>query len=221
MPETAPGRVFRRPAYTRAERLADAILHVAGLGAAAVAAPALVVVALGAGAPVLAAAVVYGLSLLAMFGASAGYHLVRAPRFAGILRRLDHAAIYAKIAGTYTPFTVLLGGDRTLAILAGMWSAAGAGIVLKLAAPDRFERATLVLYLAMGWAILVVGWPILVALDPIAFGLVIAGGLLYSVGVVFHLWNRLPFQNAIWHGFVLVASFVFYAAVVIEVAGAA
>jgi hemolysin III len=152
-----------------------------------------------------------------MFAASAGYHLVRRTDLAEILRRLDHAAIYAKIAGTYTPFTVLLGGDRALPILAGMWSAAGAGMLLKLIAPRRFEIATLALYLAMGWAVVVIGWPIIEALAPHARVLLVTGGLLYTVGVGFHLWDSLPFQNAIWHGFVLVASFVLYAAVLTEI----
>jgi hemolysin III len=219
MPDPDPPTIVTRPAYTPAERLADAVLHVAGLAAALVAAPALVAVAaaMSADGPTLAAASVYGATLVAMFAASAGYHLVRRTDLAEILRRLDHAAIYAKIAGTYTPFTVLLGGDRALPILAGMWSAAGAGMLLKLIAPRRFEVATLALYLAMGWAVVVVGWPIIEALAPHARVLLVTGGLLYTVGVGFHLWDSLPFQNAIWHGFVLVASFVLYAAVLIEI----
>ena len=223
MSSTTRQTVTTRRPYTRAERIADAVLHVTGLGAAAVAAPLLVAVAavLGTDGATLAAAAVYAATLIAMFAASAGYHLIRSPRLSDWLRRLDHAAIYAKIAGTYTPFTVLLGGERTLAILAGMWSAAGLGILLKLIAPRRFELAALALYLAMGWAVAVIGWPILAALTPAALLLLVAGGVLYTVGVGFHLWDSLPFQNAIWHGFVLVASFAFYAAVLIELVGTA
>lgn len=211
-----------RPAYTPAERRADAVLHATGLGAAAVAAPVLIALAAlwhggadGGGATI-AAVAVYAACLIAMFAASACYHLIDRPRMLDWLRRLDHAAIYAKIAGTYTPFTVLLGGERAPLILAGMWSAAGAGILLKLLAPGRLEWLTLGLYLAMGWAIVAVGGPILAALGTPALVLLFVGGGLYTVGVVFHLWDSLPFQNVIWHGAVLAASFVFYAAVVLE-----
>ena len=216
-------RVIRRePTYTRAERLVDAAMHVTGVTAALVAAPVLIGLAAsihGTGA-VLWAAAVYAVTLVAMFAASACYHLLPLSRLRSFWRRLDHAAIYAKIAGTYTPFAVLLGGERAGLILAGMWSAAGAGIVLKMVDPHRLEWLMLGLYLAMGWAVLVIGWPILAALETPALVLLITGGGLYTVGVVFHLWESLPFQNAIWHGFVLVASFVFYAAVVIEIGAA-
>lgn len=210
--------VVVRPAYTAGELLADKVLHVTGVSAALIAAPILVGLAVlwHTGGATIAAVAVYAACLVAMFAASASYHLIKIPRFDSWLRRLDHAAIYAKIAGTYTPFTVMLGGERAALILAGMWSAAGAGIALKLLIPDRLEWLTLGLYLAMGWAIVAVGWPILAGLGTPAFVLFFVGGALYTVGVVFHLWESLPFQNAIWHAAVLAASFVFYAAVVLE-----
>ncbi len=222
MPTPRIGTERALPGYTRGERAADAVMHVAGVSASLVAAPVLVALAaLWREDPAVPlAAAVYGLSLVAMFAASAAYHLVRArPPLRELLRRIDHAAIYAKIAGTYTPFTVLLGGDRTALILAGMWSAAGAGMLMKLLAPHRLEWLMLGLYLAMGWAVVVVGWPILGAMSTAALTLMVLGGVLYTLGVVFHLWESLPYQNAIWHGFVLVASFVFYAAVAIETLG--
>lgn len=209
------------PVYSRAERLIDTALHVTGLGAAVIAAPILIGLAAvwhWSDPAVIAAAAIYGASLVAMFAASAGYHLwLGAPRFREWLRRIDHAAIYAKIAGTYTPFTVLLGGERALPILAGMWSAAGLGILLRLFGTDRLEWLMLLLYLAMGWAVVVVGGPILGEMSTAAVVLMLVGGGLYTVGVAFHLWHSLPYQNAIWHGFVLAASFVFYAAVTVEI----
>ena len=209
------------PCYTRAERIADAVLHVTGVTAALIAAPILIGLAVAwhsGDAAVQAATVVYAVCLVAMFASSAGYHLLRAaPPWRSLLRRLDHAAIYAKIAGTYTPFTVLLGGERAALILAGMWSAAGLGILLRLLSGDRLEWLMLLLYLAMGWAVVVVGGPIVSAMSTAALVLLLVGGGLYTVGVGFHLWHSLPFQNAIWHGFVLAASFVFYAAVIVEV----
>lgn len=204
--------------YTRGERLADTVLHILGLSAAAVAMPVVIVLAAlwHGDAPTVAATAVYGLSLLAMFAASAGYHLLPWPDWKHLLRRLDHAAIYVKIAGTYTPFAVLIGGPEAGWLLAGIWSAAGLGLGLKLFLPGRAEWLSLLLYLAMGWAVALVGWPILDKLTLAAFVLILVGGGLYTVGVVFHLWQSLPFQNAIWHAFVLVASFVFYTAILVE-----
>ncbi len=214
--------IRREPTYTRAERLADAVLHITGVSAALIAAPALIVLAASLHGPSAAlwASSIYAVTLVAMFAASACYHLMPLSRLRPVWRRLDHAAIYAKIAGTYTPFTVLLGGERAALILAGMWSAAGLGILLRMVGSPRLEWLMLGLYLAMGWAVIVIGWPILGALQTAALVLLVTGGGLYTLGVVFHLWDSLPFQNAIWHGFVLVASFVFYAAVVIEIGAA-
>lgn len=212
-----------RPAYktySRSERIADAALHVAGTGTAMIAAPLLVVLGViwQVDGPTLAASAVYGATLIAMFVASAGYHMVTRETVRELLRRFDRAAIYAKIAGTYTPFAVMLGGERALALLVGMWAAAAFGIALEIVAPQRFEWMTLGLYIAMGWAVLFVGGPILSGIGNATLVLLIAGGVLYTVGVGFHLWDSLPYQNAIWHAFVLVASMVLYAAVIREVA---
>jgi len=207
------------PVYSRAERLVDGILHIAGLIAALVAVP--VMIALAAvwygDASTVAAASVYGASLIAMLACSAAYHLVRRPRAKELLRRFDHAAIYVKIAGTYTPFAVLAAGANAASILAGIWSAAAAGLALKLAAPRRLEGLAIVLYLAMGWAVVAIGGPLIDRISTAALVLIFTGGGLYTLGVVFHLWRRLPFHNAIWHALVLAASFVLYAAVLVEV----
>lgn len=206
------------PVYSRGERIADAILHFTGVAAALVAVPVLIALAASwhGGAPTIAAVSVYGAGLIAMLALSAAYHLVRRPGVKEWLRRFDHAAIYVKIAGTYTPFAVLLAGAQAASILAGIWSAALAGLALKLAAPRRFEGLAVALYLAMGWAILVIGGPILERISAAGLTLLLTGGGLYTLGVVFHLCRRLRFHNAIWHALVLAASFVFYAAVLIE-----
>ena len=207
------------PRYSRAERMADALVHALGVGGALMAVPILVTLATvwHAELPAVTAAVVYGLSLIAMFCFSAAYHLVPHPTAKEILRRFDRAAIFMTIAATYTPFAVMLAGAETLRILAIIWGAALVGVALEIAAPRRFEAATLALYLAMGWAVLAIGGPILEGLTPVGFRLMVTGGVLYTVGVGFYLWDRLPYQNAIWHLLVLMASFVFYAAVLVEV----
>lgn len=201
------------PRYTRAERVSDAVVHVTGLAVVAVAVPVLVVLAVafrGDAAAILGISV-YGAALAAMIGFSALYHMVQHPDWTPILRRLDHSAIYWKIAGTYTPFTLLSGHGATL--LAGLWAAAMAGTGLRVLAPNRFRAVNLALYPAMGWAGAVAGWSMFATLSPVVLGLVIGGGVLYTVGMAFYLWRSLPYHNTIWHVFVLVASVLFLAAV--------
>jgi len=207
-------------AYSRAEKVADAALHITGVASALLAVPVIVILAAvwHGDVPTVTAAAIYGASMIAMFLASACYHMVSAEEWRGLLRRLDHSAIYLKIAGTYTPFAVLLGGEDSGLILAGIWAAALLGMTLKVVAPERFEWLALGLYLAMGWAVVIIGQPILVGMSMASWILLLVGGGLYTLGIVFYLWDRLPFQNAIWHGHVLAASFVFYAAILIEVA---
>ncbi len=207
------------PHYSRAERIADAVLHIAGVIAALVAVPVMVTLAAVwyGDASTVGAAVIYGASLIAMLTFSACYHMARHGRSRQILRRLDHAAIYVMIAGTYTPFAVLLAGDAAPSILAGIWGAALVGVGFKMVSARRWAGFTLTLYLAMGWAVVVIGGPILNGVSNATFTLIAAGGGFYTIGVVFLYWTRLRFHNAIWHAFVLIASFLIYAAILVEV----
>jgi hemolysin III len=208
-----------RPHYSRAERLADTVLHIIGVIAALVAAPVLVTLAAVwyGDASTVGAALIYGASLIAMLTFSACYHMAQHGRAKQILRRLDHAAIYVKIAGTYTPLAVLLAGDAAPSILAGIWGAALVGVGFKMVSARRWAGITLTLYLAMGWAVVVVGGPILDEVSNATFRLIATGGVLYTVGVGFLYWERLRFHNAIWHAFVLIASFLIYAAILLEI----
>jgi hemolysin III len=207
------------PHYSRGEQLADAVLHIAGVIAALVAVPVMVTLAAVwyGDASTVGAAVIYGASLIAMLTFSACYHMARHGRSKQILRRLDHAAIYVKIAGSYTPFAVLLGGEAAPSILAGIWGAALVGVAFKMVSARRWAGVTLTLYLAMGWAIVVIGGPILNGVSNATFTLIAAGGVLYTIGVGFLYWERLRFHNAIWHTFVLIASFLIYAAILLEI----
>lgn len=206
--------------YSRAERLSDAAVHVTGILLALMAAPVLVTLAavwrgeIG----LVLAATVYALSLVGMLCCSALYHMAPLADWKDGLRRLDQSAIYVKIAGTYTPFAVLA-GPQSMPFLAGLWAAAAAGVSLKLIAPGRLFGPTVALYLAMGWAAVFVGGPILETMTPAGFQLVLVGGCLYTVGVIFLVWERLPFHTTIWHVFVLAASLLLYVAVVVEIAG--
>ena len=126
---------------------------------------------------------------------------------------------FFKIAGTYTPFAAIsIGGLAGSALLAGVWIAAAFGIALKLMFPRRFEALSLVLYLAMGWAAVVIGPEVAASVEGLTLILILVAGALYSLGVGFHLWRGLKYQNAIWHIFVLAATAVLYAAMAVEFA---
>lgn len=208
---------------TRAEQVADAAVHILGVVAALAAVPVLITLAAvwKNEAALVAAVSVYGASLLAMLALSAGYNIanIRAVRgrLLEALRRLDHAAIYVKIAGTYTPYAVITGGAAGRWMLIGVWTGALAGSLGKLIAPAIWERASVLLYLALGWSLVLFFEQVANVISPATSILIVVGGALYSIGVVFFLWEKLPFQNAIWHLFVLVASFVFYAAILVEI----
>lgn len=159
--------------------------------------------------------VVYAMTLVVVFAASAGYHIVAWPRLKSVLRRLDHAAIYLKIAGTYTPLALIkMGGLPGHALLAGVWAVTLFGATAKLFWPEHLVRTSYVLYLVAGWAGLFTIQHLVASLSLPVLILLAVGGILYTVGIVFHLWRSLPYHNAIWHGFVLVASGCHYAAVV-------
>ena len=198
------------------ELLVDRQVHRVGLAAAGLAATWLIAVAATSGrTSVVVSVLVYAGGLVAMLGCSTAYnHSADASPRREWLRRLDHAAIALMIAGTYTPFTVIkLTGTWSTAMTAGIWTIAGAGIAIKLLESRRLERASVVFYLALGWMGLIALHPLAKALDPETLVLLGVGGMLYTLGVIFHLWRSLPFQTAVWHGFVLLAAGCHYAAV--------
>jgi hemolysin III len=204
------------PVYTKGELIADGALHVIGVTASLVAAASLTLLAAGELPPHATASVlIYSVGLLAVFGCSAAYHLVTRPKLKALLRRFDHAAIYIKIAGTYTPFAAVnMGGLAGMALLGTVWAIAAVGVFTRLVLPGQFVRTAYVLYLAQGWACLAALKPLLGAVPETALTLLVVGGVLYTAGVAFHLWERLPYHNAIWHAFVLAASACHFAAVV-------
>jgi hemolysin III len=199
-----------------AEFAADRLVHVVGLVAAGVGVLVLAVLAATSGRPIdLIPVSAYALGLLAMLGFSAAYNIARRSRHRDLLRRFDHAAIFAMIAGTYTPFTTLaLSGSWAIGMTILVWTIAGLGIALKLILPQRrWEGLSVALYLVFGWIVLIAVGPLSRAVDTSVLVLLGAGGVVYSLGVIFHGWGRLPFQNAIWHGFVLAAAAIHYAAI--------
>jgi hemolysin III len=203
------------PQYSARERLADSCIHIVSVAASLIALLALLVVGVKAETTLLIVSLgIYGTALVATFSFSAGYHLIVRPKLKAIFRRLDHAAIFLMIAGTYTPFILIkMNNAWGLTLLAVVWGMAAIGIAIKLFAPRYLEGVSTALYLVQGWAVIVAWEPLISALPGDVALMLAAGGVLYTVGVVFHLWERLPFQNAIWHGFVLTAASVHYVAV--------
>lgn len=161
---------------------------------------------------------IYGGTLVFLYGASTLYHSARTPRMKRILRLVDHVAIFLLIAGTYTPFTMgLLRDGWSWTLLALVWGLAVAGLLFKLFSKHRFHWGATVLYLLMGWISVLFIQPMWMALPTGALLLIAAGGMAYTVGVIFYGWHSLPYSHAIWHVFVLVGSALHYFAVALYV----
>ena len=201
--------------YDRAELIADGVVHGVGVCAGLVAATVLVVLtAVYATAAEIVTVSIYVTGLLSMLTLSATYNLWPVTPTKWVLRRFDHSAIYMLIAATYTPLIMQMKHNIfALVLLTAVWCVAILGIVLKLRWPGRFDRLSVGLYLALGWSVVMIYDSVATALPPVAINFVIAGGILYSLGVIFHAWRRLRFQNAIWHGFVLLGAGCHYTAV--------
>jgi len=201
--------------YDRAELIADGIVHGIGVFCGLVAATVLIVLtAVYASRFEVAVVSVYVAGLLTMLVLSATYNLWPVSRAKWVLRRFDHSAIYVLIAATYTPFiTQMKDSIFAIVLLIGVWCVATVGIVIKLGFPGRFDRLAVGLYLAMGWSGFMLYDAVVAVLPTMALWFVVAGGALYSLGVIFHAWQRLRFQNVIWHCFVLLGAACHYTAV--------
>ena len=197
------------------EEIANSVTHGLGAGLAIGALALLVTLAAihGTAAHVVGCAA-FGGTLVVLYTASTLYHSITHAGAKRVLQVLDHSAIYLLIAGTYTPFMLVsLRGPRGWFLLAVVWSAAAAGIVLCSTVGRRAHAISVVLYILMGWIAVVVFRPLAASLGPWGMALVVGGGLFYTVGVAFYAWRRLPYHHAIWHLFVLAGSGLHVAAV--------
>ena len=207
------------PTYTRPERIADGTMHALGVIGAIAGTIVLIVWATDvATSGNIAALSVYGATLITTFVASAMYHMTPWEGIRPTLRRFDHAAIYLKIAGTYTPLVAMIGTGFAYAILAIVWGLAVIGMVLKLFFWRTPGRVGPLLYLIMGWLSVFLVWSLWAIVPGTAMMLIAIGGLTYTLGVVFYAAKAMKFSNAIWHGFVVVASACFFAAIAISLA---
>lgn len=202
--------------YSRGEMIADGVVHAVGIVLAIAAGSALLsLAAFHAGPGEYIATIFYVVSLLTVLSISFAYNLWPLTPAKWVLRRFDHAAIYLLIAATYTPFLAQL-DDAAMTgwMIAVVWGAAVAGMAIKIFLPGRLDRLAVVFYLAIGWSGIVVIEPLLDTLPPVTIGLILAGGIVYSAGVVFFVWRGLRFQNALWHGFVVTGAGLHCAAII-------
>ena len=200
------------PEYSFAEEVAHAVTHGIGAVLSAVGLVILVLAALDTGTPLaLTAAGVYGVTLFLCYITSALYHGVPHPRAKQFFLLLDHCAIYLLIAGTYTPFVLLMPLKVGWLLGIAIWTLAAIGIAFKIYAYrtgsfGRFERISVILYLGMGWSGLVWAWEVVQYLPPWGMIWLIAGGVTYTVGVLAYLADHIRYHHAVWHLFVLIAS---------------
>ena len=194
--------------YTRGEEIANWLTHGIGAVLSVVALTLLIVFASAAGdAWHVVSFTVFGLTLLVLYTVSTLYHLSRSERRRWLFRRLDHAAVFLLIAGTYTPFLLTnLRGPWGWTLFGVVWGLCVAGATFKFFFAGRFQIASTVAYLFAGWLIVVAIKPLAMAVPAPAIWLLIGGGLFYSGGVVFYLWKRLRYHHAFWHGFVMSGS---------------
>jgi hemolysin III len=217
-PNPCPGQI--RWDYGRNEIIADAVIHTIGIALGLAGAVAVTIVAAKVSGIEFMSILIYALCLVTMLALSAAYNMWPISPTKWLLRRFDHSAIYLLIAGTYTPFLAMLkSGVISLTFGIGLWVSAAIGIVLKLVMPGRLDRFAVGLCLLLGWSGMIAYDSFAATLSSAGLWLLAAGGLLYSVGAIFHLWQTLPYHNAVWHGFVLLAASCHYAAVLTRVAG--
>lgn len=204
--------------YTPREEIANSLTH--GLGAVLSVVALVVMVALAAAsgeAVRIASCTVFGLTLLAVYLISTLYHALTTPRFKTVFRVLDHGAIFLLIAGTYTPFALVpLRGVWGWSLFGAIWALAAFGLCLTAAGINRCKVLSMVLYLVMGWLIVLAARPMLEVFPPPTLALLLAGGLAYTGGLLFYAWQRLPYSHALWHLCVLAGSTAHFFAVLAE-----
>ena len=211
-----PPEIFK---FTIEEEIWNGITHGIGTGLAIAGLATLVVLASIYGNSLhLISFSIYGGSLVLLYLASMLYHSIQVPKVKQILRVFDHAAIYLLIAGTYTPFLLVnLRGRVGYTLLAIVWGIALVGIIFRSIFVGRFEVLTTIGYVAMGWLMVVAYEDFIAAVAPGGIALIVAGGIMYTTGIIFYAWKKIPYNHAIWHLFVIGGSVFHYFAIVYHV----
>jgi hemolysin III len=213
-PPTKPPRHYPTPAA----KCADLVVHIVGLTLALVGGIVLLALAVRAGSITQVVGVsIYAAGVLAMLAFSTAYNFAKA-KYRPVLRRLDHAGIFLMIAGSYTPFTIHnLTGGWAWGMTIAVWSLAAFGALGKLLLTRVDRKLWIAVYLALGWLVVVALKPMIDSVYWVALLLLVAGGVLYSTGVIFYVNKRLKFSRAIWHGHVVAAAAAHWAAVLVGV----
>ena len=198
-----------------AEEFVNSLTHGAGLMLSIAGFIVLMVLAaIRGGAWRIVSCAVYGSTLICLYTASTLYHGIRSRQMKRVLKICDHSAIYLLIAGTYTPFLIVnLRGGWGWSLFGIVWGLAMAGVLFKVWFVEHFSVLSTVVYLLMGWLALVAIRPMLHSVPPSGLLWLLVGGVLYTVGVMFYAWKKVPYNHAIWHGFVLAGSTCHYFAV--------
>ena len=206
--------------YSLGEEIANAVTHgvAALLSIAALVLMIVFSVKEEAGALTLVSTVIFGCAMIILYTVSTLYHAIPNLKVKRVLQVLDHSAIYILIAGSYTPFCLItLGGTTGIVLCSIVWTTALAGAVLQPVLLKAADWLNCVLYLTLGWCIIFVAKPLIEALPAGGLWLLAGGGLTYSLGVIFYLWERLPYSHAVWHVFVLAGTALQFFAVLFYV----
>jgi hemolysin III len=201
--------------YTRREEYANIATHGFGVALSIAALVVMVVYAARHGDPYHIVSVsIFGATLILLYLGSTLYHAMRHEKAKEVFRVIDHSCIYLLIAGSYTPFTLVsLRGNWGWTLFGITWGLAVVGVVFKVFFTKRFNVLSVATYIALGWLIVVAAKPVVNTVPTGGLGLLFAGGLFYTLGVVFYLWRRIPFHHAIWHVMVMGGSFCHFLAV--------
>lgn len=219
----APAPLDAQPAsrqqrhFSPGEELANWLIHGLGLVLSIAALVLLVIFSILRGdAWHIASFTVYGVTLIALYGASTLYHALRGGRWKQFFKRLDHAAIYLLIAGTYTPFLLThLRSPLGWALFSVIWALCAAGVAHQFLPGHAFRMTSTIVYVSAGWLILVAINPLVKVVPPGGIWLLVAGGICYTGGIIFYLWHRLRYHHAVWHAFVLAGSICHFLAVLL------
>jgi hemolysin III len=206
------------PTVCKTERFADGAVHVLGLFTVTISSFYLVIsAAMNVSLGLAIACIIYCTSLMASFVSSASYHLLPIHHWREFLQRLDHTAIYALIAGTFTPLLVHINSTWGYVVLGAVWILAIPAMIYKMIGEEVEPSWSLASYLAIGWMGLLAVPEFVTKLPVLAVYAVISGGIIYTLGTLFYARDSLKYRNAIWHSFVLLGSFCFFFAIWITI----
>ena len=206
---------IKKPRYTQFEEYANIATHATGAALSIFALWMMVAFAVKNGDSYHITSVsIFGATMILLYLMSTLYHSVQHPKLKYIFRVLDHSSIYLLIAGSYTPFTLItMRNGVGWTLFAAIWILAISGVVFKLFFTGRFDKISTLIYVGMGWLAILAIKPIIDSVSTGALIWLVAGGLLYTIGVLFYLWRRVPYHHAIWHLFVMAGSMSHFAAV--------